>query len=67
MNNENNKSNSIKTPSAQSFPAKPKTVFDAVNMYGTYNIQKTSDTDNEFPKISQGLPKDDILKKKSNK
>ena len=45
-------------PSVEDFPDRPKTVFDAVNMYGTFNIQKTADTENEFPKISQGLPKD---------
>ena len=28
-----------------------------VNMYGTYNIQPTSDTENLFPLIAPGLPK----------
>ena len=28
-----------------------------VNQYGTYNIQKTADTDNPYPAIAQGLPK----------
>ncbi len=28
--------------------------FDQINMYGTYEIQKTSDTSNVFPAISQG-------------
>ena len=32
--------------------------FDMVNRYGTYEIQPTADSDNEFPKISQGLPED---------
>lgn len=35
----------------------PDTVYDLINKYGTYEIQPTSDTDNAFPKISQGLPK----------
>ncbi len=35
--------------------------FDMVNKYGTYNIQPTANTDNEFPCIAQGRPK----KKKS--
>ena len=26
-------------------------------MYGTYNIQPTSDTENRFPLIAPGLPK----------
>ena len=30
--------------------------FDMVNKYGTYEIQPTADSENEFPKISQGLP-----------
>ena len=28
-----------------------------VNQYGTYNIQKTADTDNLYPAIAQGMPK----------
>ena len=30
---------------------------DAVNKFGTYNIQPTADTKNLFPQISQGLPR----------
>ena len=32
----------------------PETAFDMVNKYGTYEIQPTADTDNEFPPIAQG-------------
>ena len=35
----------------------PVTAFDLVNKYGTYNIQPTADSENEFPEIAQGLPK----------
>jgi hypothetical protein len=35
----------------------PETSFQMVNKYGTYNIQPTNDSDNEFPEIAQGLPK----------
>jgi hypothetical protein len=28
-----------------------------VNKYGTYNVQDTSATPNDFPAIAQGLPK----------
>jgi len=35
----------------------PETTYDMVNKYGTYEIQPTSDSDNEYPTISQGLPK----------
>ena len=39
---------------------KPKIVPNAneiVLKYGTYEIQPTADTDNDFPKIAQGLSK----------
>lgn len=35
----------------------PDNAEDMVNKFGTYNIQPTADTDNEFPEIAQGLPK----------
>ena len=35
----------------------PKTVFELVNKFGTYEIQPTCDSDNDFPKIAQGLPR----------
>lgn len=38
-------------------PAQPQTVFEQLNKYGTYEIQPTADSDNDFPKIAQGLPK----------
>ena len=31
--------------------------FELVNKYGTYEIQPTADSDHDFPKIAQGLPK----------
>ena len=31
--------------------------FDMVNKYGTYEVQSTSDTENDFPQIAQGLSK----------
>ncbi len=31
----------------------PKTCSDMVNKFGTYNVQATNDTDNDFPKIEQ--------------
>lgn len=34
----------------------PEDAFQMVNKYGTYNIQPTADSDNEFPEIAQGLP-----------
>ena len=32
-------------------------VWARVNKYGTYNVQRTANTDNEFPAIAQGLSK----------
>ena len=45
------------TPDVHQFRGVPESCFDLVNMYGTYNIQKTADTDNPYPAIAQGLPK----------
>lgn len=44
------------TPDVHHFPGVPRSSFDLVNMYGTYNIQPTSDTENTFPLIAPGLP-----------
>ena len=42
------------TPSAVSVGDAPDDSFQLVNKYGTYEIQPTADTDNEFPCIAQG-------------
>lgn len=34
----------------------PETCDELISKYGTYEIQPTNDSDNAFPKISQGLP-----------
>lgn len=34
------------------------TAFEMVNRFGTYEIQRTADTENDFPTIAQGLSKD---------
>lgn len=34
----------------------PHTAQELINKYGTYEIQPTCDSDNDFPKIAQGLP-----------
>lgn len=33
----------------------PENVFEQINKYGTYNIQPTNDSVNEYPAIAQGL------------
>ncbi len=38
--------------------------IDLINKYGTYEIQETAGTPNAFPKIAQGLPKNEKNKKK---
>lgn len=35
----------------------PETAQELVHKYGTYEIQPTQDSDNEFPQIATGLPK----------
>lgn len=44
------------TPSSSAVQGQPETVSELINKYGTYEIQPTNDSDNEFPKIQQGLP-----------
>lgn len=41
----------------ESVSGQPETCDELLHKYGTYNIQPTADTENSFPKISQGLPK----------
>ena len=36
--------------------SQPETCDELIHKYGTYEIQPTNDSDNSFPKISQGLP-----------
>ena len=44
------------TPAVHSFSSPPENVRELINMYGTYNIQPTANTDNVFPLIAPGLP-----------
>lgn len=37
----------------------PENVSEIINKYGTYEIQPTADTFNEYPAIAQGLAKKD--------
>ena len=57
-NNENN-------ISSNDYSHDPHDVFDLINKYGTYNIQPTSSTENEFPKIAQGNPKTENIDKRN--
>lgn len=42
------------TPMARDIPGTPRTVWEQINKYGTYNIQPTQDGDWAFPTIAQG-------------
>lgn len=44
-------------PDVNDFPGEPESCFDLVNRYGTYNVQRTTDTNNIFPLIGPALPK----------
>ena len=44
------------TPSSTPIFGQPADCYDMVNKYGTYNIQPTNESENEFPAIAQGLP-----------
>lgn len=44
------------TPSSNGVNSMPEDSYDIINKYGRCNVQATSDTANEFPEISQGLP-----------
>lgn len=44
-------------PMVNAFPGAPADCFDLANQYGTYEIQRTADTENFFPAIAQGLAK----------
>lgn len=40
----------------------PENASELINKYGTYEIQPTSDSDNEFPAISQGMPQNKSMR-----
>ena len=52
-------------------PLKPKeeskNVFDLVNEYGTYEIQPTCDTENQYPAIAQGFNSKIVQTDRQNK
>jgi len=56
---------------APNSPQKPKeeskNVFDLINEYGTYEIQPTCDTENQYPAIAQGFNSEIIQTDRQNK
>jgi len=59
MKNKNKSKNKNKQTeiSVESISGEPQNAFETLNKYGTYNIQDTANTENEFPQIAQGLSK----------
>lgn len=54
---ENNNKNKIETEiSSTPVFGQPDDAFEQINKYGTYQIQPTADTANDYPAIAQGLP-----------
>lgn len=43
------------TPCMETVDGQPDSVNEIVNCYGTYNVQKTNATGNEYPAIAQGI------------
>ncbi len=52
----NDNKGKVYRPKAEPVFGQPETCDEIINKYGTYEIQPTNDSDNAFPKISQGLP-----------
>ncbi len=46
----------------KSIDGQPENSFELINKYGTYEIQPTADSGNEYPKIAQGKPKSKNVK-----
>ena len=52
---KSNKKRDLSVPSAIAVQGNPETAFELINKYGTYNIQPTAESDNDYPKIAQGI------------
>ena len=46
------------TPDVHRFQGNADSCFDMVNQYGTYEVQATNGTENDYPQIAQGLAKE---------
>ncbi len=54
---ENFKKNIKETISSNAVLGNPENVYEQLNRYGTYEIQPTADTQNQYPCIAQGYNK----------
>ena len=57
---KNKKKKTTITPSVHRDIGLPETAFDMINRYGTYEIQATAETENQYPAIAQGFNKRQI-------
>lgn len=57
MNDVKKKKNPTQDNSSVPILDQPENVYELLNKYGTYEIQPTADTFNEYPAIAQGLAK----------
>lgn len=57
---KNEKKKSTITPSLHRDIGIPETAFDMINRFGTYEIQATAETENQYPAIAQGFNKKQI-------
>jgi len=50
-------------------PGQPEGKDDVINKYGTYEVQATCGTENDYPQIAQGMAKQqkEVLKKKAER
>lgn len=45
-------------------PGQPDSKDDVINKYGTYEVQRTNGTENDYPQIAQGLAKEEAQRLK---
>jgi hypothetical protein len=50
------------TPCMEGVGGQPETTEEMINKYGTYEIQPTCGTENDYPQIAQGTAKADAEK-----
>ena len=48
-------------------PGQPDSSDDVINKYGTYEVQRTNGTENDFPQIAQGLSKEETARLRQEK
>lgn len=61
-NKKNSEKNKLEISVNYPINKNPQTVDEMVNNYGTYEIQNTANTDNQYPAIAQGY-NDKIIKR----